>query len=198
MEQLALATETEERELKRIGRQVARALESSDGRAISAARRKLFESKEERSGAGRWVFAVAAVGAAAAIFFALRTDPAPAPPAAARGADRGAAPGPTPVAKEAVRAADSAKAHTTEGPGGGHELVLDDGEARGKLGQGSETASIAAGPYRVTGDARVVVTWSATGGLEVEVSEGEARILAPGMTPAIAAPGSPVKRPAKR
>lgn len=195
MEQLSLsATEQEERELKRIGRHVARALEPSDGRAIAAARRKLFEPKEERSSAGRWVLAFAAVGAAATIFFVLRSDPSTPSSAAARGsAERAAG-----VAKESVRAADDAKAQVTKGPGGGSELVLEDGEARGRLGEGSDTASVLAGAYRITGNARLVVSFSAAGNLEVEVSEGEARVLAPGMTAVIVTPGSPAKLPAKR
>jgi hypothetical protein len=197
MEQLSLASDQEERQLKRVGRTVAAALEPSDGRAIAAARRKLFEPKEERSTGGRWVLAFAGAGAAAAIFFALRGDPAPSSGTAARGGDKATPANSADSAKEGVRAADSAKSRLTQGPGGASELVLESGEARGKLGDGAEVATVAAGPYRITGNARVVVTWADDAGLELEVSEGEARVLAPGMTAVIVTAGSKKTLPAK-
>ena len=75
--------------------------------------------------------------------------------------------------------------------------MLESGEARGKLGEGTEVATISAGPYRITGKARVVATWSAESGLELEVSEGEARVLSPGMTAVIVPAGSKKTLPAK-
>lgn len=193
MEHLSLATDQEERELKRIGRQVARALEPSDGRALAAARRKLFEPKEERSTTNRWIFGFAGLAAAAAIVFAFRSEPGPTSSAAARGsADKAAS-----VASDTVRAADGAKAHEARGPGGAHELVLEQGEARGRLGEGAGMASVVAGPYRISGTARIVVAWSETAGLELAVSEGEARVMAPGMTPVIVSAGTSKTLPAK-
>ncbi len=193
MEQVSLATEQEERELKRIGRNVARALEPSDGRAIHAARRRLFEPKEERGTSNRWILAFAGASAAAALFFALRSDGPPAPSAAARGSAEN---GPGPAA-DGVRASDGAKAKRATRPDGASELVLEHGEARGQLGGGSDIASVSAGPYRVTGAARLVVSWSDADGLEVEVSEGEARVLLPGSTDVIVPAGSSKKLPAR-
>lgn len=193
MEQRSLATDQEERELKRIGRQVARALEPSDGRAIAAARRKLFEPKEERRGNARWMFALGGLATAAVVVLALRTDPAPTSPSVAARAGGET----TPNAKDSVIAADNARSHTNKRPDGASELVLERGEARGRIGEGSEVTSVVAGPYRVSGNARVVVTWNDEG-LTLEVTEGEARVLAPGMTPAIVAGGESTRLPPTR
>lgn len=192
-----MATEQEERELKRIGRVVARAIEPRNDRAIAAARRKLFEPKEEKGGASRWVFGLAAVSAVAAVTFAIRSSdgPAAAPGAAARGAaEQGAS---RSTGKDGVRAADNAQSHVTTRADGVKELVLEQGEARGPLGEGSDVTSVAAGPYRISGNARVVVTWSDMAGLQLDVSDGEARVLAPGMTPVVVAAGASKKLPAK-
>lgn len=192
MEQ-SLSTDQEERELKQIGRQVARALGPSDGRALAAARRKLFEPKEERGFDTRWLFALGGVAAAAAVAFALRTPATPPGGVAASGqTSKAVASG-----AETLVASDRAKSHTTTRPEGAKELVLEEGEARGRIGRDSDTTSVAAGPYRVSGDAKVVVTWSPIEGLTVDVSEGEARVLAPGRTTSVITAGQSKKLPAK-
>lgn len=199
-----MTTDLEERELKAIGRRVAEALEPSTGRAIPAARRKLFEQPREQALlGGRWVMGLAAAGAVAAVAFALRgdapsdlrndSDPrAPVERApAARGADTSGA----------IRATGDARARIESRPDGASELVLESGEAQGWLGMplprtAQGPRALAAGPYRVTGEAEVFIRWSPTDGLLVEVTRGEARVLAAGATPVVVPAGTSRSLPA--
>ncbi len=178
-----MTTDLEERELRHIGRRLAESLEPTAGRAIPAARRKLFEEpREAPSLGGRWVMGVAAVGAVAAVAFALRgSDPAPSRTSAKGGATTTE----VAVATDGIRPMGDAVSRVETRPDGASELMLESGEARGIIGREGGPRSVAAGPYRVTGEAEVLVRWSATEGLTVEVTQGEARVLSPGQAPII-------------
>jgi hypothetical protein len=200
MEQPAVTTDLEERELKAIGRRVAEALEPSTGRAIPAARRKLFEEQRESSLlGGRWVIGLAAAGAVAAVAFGLRGDdpPGSAPRSGAPRAPAAGAPS-SPESGGAIRAVGDATARVESRADGAAELILENGEARGRLGAGDGPRAVAAGPYRVTGEAEVFVRWSATEGLLVEVTHGEARVLAAGATPLVVPAGTSKTLPPRR
>lgn len=206
MEPAAVTNEREERELRRLGRRVAEALEPSAGRAIPAARRRLFDDERTLSArgtssdawtGGRWIIGLAAVGAVAAIAFALRDAPTdPTARAVARG-------GETASPASGVRAAgvsptDGSRARVEARSDGASELVLESGVARGLVGaQSSGPRAVVAGPYRVTGEAEIEVTWSPDDGLTVHVVAGEARVLAPGQTPSIVPAGATKKLPAE-
>lgn len=195
MEPSAVTTEKDERELRRIGRRVASQLDTGAGRAIPAARRRLFEEERQPIGLGsRWVMGLAAVGAVAAITLALRDDPAER--AAARG-------GPSPSAAEraavpGLQASEGSRYRIDTRTEGATELVLERGDASGAMGSGVVgPRAVVAGPYRVTGEAELTVRWDEAAGLTVEVAKGEARILAPGLTPAVVTAGATKRLPAK-
>lgn len=199
MEQPAVTTDLEERELKAIGRRVAKALEPSTGRALPAARRKLFEEKRDPALlGGRWVMGLAAVGAVVAVAVALRGDSpgASRAPAAGGATESGSSRTAGSDASGAIRASGDATARIESRADGAAELVLENGEARGRLGVGDGPRAVAAGPYRVTGEAEVLIRWSATDGLLVEVTQGEARVLAAGATPIVVPAGSSKSLPA--
>lgn len=199
MEPSAVTTEQDERELRRIGRRVASSLDASSGRAIPAARRRLFDGERQPAGLGaRWVVGLAAVGAVAAIALALRDDPsAPAggdPDRAARSqasrGEGGELPG--------LAASEGSRFRIEPRTEGATELVLESGDASGVMGPRAQgPRAVVAGPYRVTGDAELTVRWSDVDGLTVEVKSGEARILAPGITPAVVPAGATKKLPAR-
>jgi hypothetical protein len=197
MEHAAVSNEREERELRRIGRRVAEALEPQAGRAIPAARRRLFDDRPAASGVGaRWVVGLAAVGAVAAIALAVGDDPAePVGRSVARG---GATATEHRGGLEGVSASAGSRARVERRADGAAELVLEHGTAKGVVGaQSSGPRAVVAGPYRVTGDAEVEVTWGDADGLVVRVTKGEARVLSPGRTPTIVAEGATKHLPAK-
>jgi hypothetical protein len=157
---------------------------------VAVARGRLFEGVPAReSGAARWVVAFAAVGAVAAIAFALRGSGEGAPAVAARGGDPTTRPASTSKPSEAFKADEGATSRVGTSPTGASELVLESGRARGHLGAEGGPHSVAAGSYRVTGDAMATVSWSVESGLSVEVTAGEARILIPGETAIIVSAG---------
>lgn len=196
MEPSAVTTEKDERELRRIGRRVASELDTGAGRAIPAARRRLFEEERQPIGLGsRWVMGLAAVGAVAAIALALRDDPAE------RAAARGGSPSPTAAERAALpglQASEGSRYRIETKTEGATELVLERGDASGAMGGGvAGPRAVVAGPYRVTGEAELTVRWDDAAGLTVEVAKGEARILAPGLTPAVVTAGATKRLPAK-
>ena len=73
---------------------------------------------------------------------------------------------------------------------GARQLTLTKGRAEGTLGGGMEMRAIAAGPYKITGDARLIVDLDEARGLYVEVLEGEARVLSPGQTAVVLPAGT--------
>lgn len=177
----------EDRDLQQLGQRIARALEDVEGAALERARRRLFDGRVERPETSRgWLLlaGAACVGAAA---FALLRDPGAAPMSAARG---GSPPEAAAASTSPLQPGPDARSHQGTREDGALELVLERGDARGRLGGSTGPRSMSAGPYRVIGEATIVARWDETEGLTLEVSEGEARVLTADQAPRIVTAGT--------